>query len=212
MCLNVRVSEITRTYKNTKCFHLTFSGFFSSTCMSRNLARTAGCVLSWSGECQSMSTVGNSLSSGGLTTARISAFTAWLLNSGDCLISWSCDALVCSHCRGSTLLFPTHSFQNSGNFWPRHTEFLPERFLPEGQEKLGPTTVHATMPFGAGARMCPVSCTHIGHSHSVRKQAYFSDCCRGSSWLLLHVDACAWLALSNADFKVKESVFINAGG
>ncbi|MEW5298011.1 MAG: hypothetical protein WDW38_003697 [Sanguina aurantia] len=56
---------------------------------------------------------------------------------------------------GSILMFPTHSFQNSEQYWPRSTEFLPQRFLPEGQEKLGPSTVHATMPFGAGARMCP---------------------------------------------------------
>lgn len=53
-------------------------------------------------------------------------------------------------------MFPTNSIQNSEAYWPRPSEFLPERFLPEGQEKLGPTTVHATMPFGAGTRMCPV--------------------------------------------------------
>lgn len=55
------------------------------------------------------------------------------------------------------LVFPAHTFHNSEQYWSRPTEFLPQRFLPEGQEKLGPTTANAHMPFGLGARMCPVS-------------------------------------------------------
>ncbi|MEW5314604.1 MAG: hypothetical protein WDW38_006087 [Sanguina aurantia] len=57
--------------------------------------------------------------------------------------------------KGAFLSFPAHTFHNSEHFWPRPTEFLPERFLPEGQATLGPTTPNAHMPFGMGARMCP---------------------------------------------------------
>ncbi|MEW5298017.1 MAG: hypothetical protein WDW36_001181 [Sanguina aurantia] len=57
--------------------------------------------------------------------------------------------------QGSVLVFPAHTFHNSEEFWPRPTEFLPQRFLPEGQRELGPATANAHMPFGIGARMCP---------------------------------------------------------
>ncbi|MEW5312029.1 MAG: hypothetical protein WDW38_003692 [Sanguina aurantia] len=57
--------------------------------------------------------------------------------------------------QGSVLVFPAHTFHNSEEFWPRLTEFLPQRFLPEGQQELGTTSANAHMPFGLGARMCP---------------------------------------------------------
>ncbi|MEW5298014.1 MAG: hypothetical protein WDW36_001178 [Sanguina aurantia] len=57
--------------------------------------------------------------------------------------------------KDAVLVFPSHTFHNAEEFWPRPSEFLPQRFLPEGQEKLGPTTANAHMPFGIGARMCP---------------------------------------------------------
>ncbi|MEW5316263.1 MAG: hypothetical protein WDW38_007644 [Sanguina aurantia] len=48
-----------------------------------------------------------------------------------------------------------HTIHTSERFWPRASEFLPERFLPEGESTLGPKTASAHMPFGTGARMCP---------------------------------------------------------
>lgn len=40
------------------------------------------------------------------------------------------------------------------DYWPRWSEWLPERWLPENAPSLGQKHTHAFMPFAVGARSC----------------------------------------------------------
>lgn len=55
---------------------------------------------------------------------------------------------------GTRIFLNQHSLHRHEEYWPRPEEFLPERFLPSGEEALGPRHPHAFLPFGAGSRSC----------------------------------------------------------
>lgn len=55
----------------------------------------------------------------------------------------------------TSLFISSFVMHQDPQYWPRASEFLPERWLPERQAELGPTTPNAYMPFGGGTRACP---------------------------------------------------------
>jgi len=59
---------------------------------------------------------------------------------------------------GITVAAANWVYQRSEKYWPRASEFLPERWVPEAQggcaSVLGPTTPSAWSPFGGGPRQC----------------------------------------------------------
>jgi cytochrome P450 len=54
--------------------------------------------------------------------------------------------------QGKALLFAL-SCSNEA-IWPRPDEWLPERWLPDASEQLGPSAPDAFMPFSTGPRAC----------------------------------------------------------
>mmetsp|Transcript_12216 Transcript_12216/g.21619 ORF Transcript_12216/g.21619 Transcript_12216/m.21619 type:complete len:544 (+) Transcript_12216:50-1681(+) len=56
--------------------------------------------------------------------------------------------------KGAEMMLPLYTFQRDPAIWPRAEEFLPERFIQPGNKDVAPSTPHAHMPFGHGARMC----------------------------------------------------------
>lgn len=55
---------------------------------------------------------------------------------------------------GTKVVMFSHVKHMDPAYWPRASDFLPERFLPQGAEALGSRHPHAFTPFGGGARMC----------------------------------------------------------
>lgn len=56
--------------------------------------------------------------------------------------------------KGKTVLLALYSLHRNEAFWPRATEFLPERWLPEGRSALGPRHPDAFLAWGTGSRSC----------------------------------------------------------
>ncbi|MEW5312019.1 MAG: hypothetical protein WDW38_003683 [Sanguina aurantia] len=57
--------------------------------------------------------------------------------------------------KDTIMMLATYTFHHDPKYWPRVQEFLPERFLPEGEATLGPSNPNAFLPFGIGSRSCP---------------------------------------------------------
>lgn len=62
------------------------------------------------------------------------------------------DGYLCP--KGSMVSLDIYALHRHEGIWPQPTEWLPERWLPDHQETLGPRKSNAFLPFGAGARTC----------------------------------------------------------
>eukprot|EP00879_Flechtneria_rotunda_P008249 GHRR01008642.1.p1 GENE.GHRR01008642.1~~GHRR01008642.1.p1 ORF type:complete len:326 (+),score=85.52 GHRR01008642.1:795-1772(+) len=55
---------------------------------------------------------------------------------------------------GSILILDIYNLHRNPHFWPRATEWLPERWMPNKQSSLGPQHPNAFQPFSVGPRSC----------------------------------------------------------
>eukprot|EP00884_Botryococcus_braunii_P014091 jgi/Botrbrau1/22683/Bobra.0132s0026.1 len=57
--------------------------------------------------------------------------------------------------KGTRIIESIFCMHRNPALWPRASEWLPERWMPEGQAELGPRSPEAFQPFGSGPRACP---------------------------------------------------------